>query len=246
MTLKSARLKQWGRRFVKWLLTLTSMKAGVIMVGLCVGVYVLPIVTGHTDNALMNFVMSIDHRLFDTMFRLRGPIPPTGEVVIVDIDEKSLKELGQWPWPRTYLAQILRNLKEAGVKVVGMDIVFAEPDRSSPRNYAKYFEELAGKKFELEEGRLDNDVAFGDALAEEGLKVIVGYVFLTENDGLLNPDVTPPCPQYSEPLSGLSKRIRPADLRSAYRPVLDIPAIADNAISEGFFNMFPDPATEIV
>ena len=52
---------------------------------------------------------------------------------IVDIDNKSLSKLGQWPWPRTVVAQLVDRLREAGAAVVAFDIVFAEPDRTSPK-----------------------------------------------------------------------------------------------------------------
>ena len=58
--------------------------------------------------------------------------PQDSPVLIVDIDERSLKEVGQWPWPRTILAQLLRKLNEAGAAVVALDVLFSEPDRTSP------------------------------------------------------------------------------------------------------------------
>lgn len=53
-------------------------------------------------------------------------------VRIVDIDEESLKRLGQWPWPRTRVAELIERLQKDGAAAIGMDIVFAEPDRTSP------------------------------------------------------------------------------------------------------------------
>ncbi|NIY77631.1 adenylate/guanylate cyclase domain-containing protein [Thalassospira sp. HF15] len=53
-------------------------------------------------------------------------------VRIVDIDERSLQEEGQWPWPRTKLSELLYRLRANGAAVVGFDMVFAEPDRTSP------------------------------------------------------------------------------------------------------------------
>ena len=53
-------------------------------------------------------------------------------VVIVDIDEESLRSLGQWPWPRTIIADLVNRLTELGAVVVGFDVVFPEPDRYSP------------------------------------------------------------------------------------------------------------------
>ncbi len=52
---------------------------------------------------------------------------------IVDIDDSSLKELGQWPWPRGMIAKLIDHLREAGASVIGFDIDFAEPDRTSPQ-----------------------------------------------------------------------------------------------------------------
>jgi adenylate cyclase len=52
---------------------------------------------------------------------------------IVDIDDTSLKELGQWPWPRGVISKLINCLREAGASVIGFDIDFAEPDRTSPR-----------------------------------------------------------------------------------------------------------------
>ena len=56
-------------------------------------------------------------------------VMPESPVVIVDLDEASLKEIGQWPWPRNQLAQLTLNLFKMGVAVVGYDIIFAESDR---------------------------------------------------------------------------------------------------------------------
>src|SRR5689334_20883956 len=53
-------------------------------------------------------------------------------VRIVDIDDESLAQLGQWPWPRSLFAQLLERLRKQGVLAVAVDIVFAEPDRTAP------------------------------------------------------------------------------------------------------------------
>ena len=58
-------------------------------------------------------------------------------VVVVDIDEESLATLGQWPWPRTILADLVTRLRDAPAIVIAFDIVFAEPDRLSPARIAK-------------------------------------------------------------------------------------------------------------
>src|SRR5882724_4385053 len=62
--------------------------------------------------------------------RLVGEAP----VRIIDIDEASLAQIGQWPWPRDILAQLVDRLSEAGAAAIAFDVLFAEPDRLSPQN----------------------------------------------------------------------------------------------------------------
>ncbi len=77
------------------------------------------------------FFDSIDYRVQRQFFRLRGPVKPSQEVAIIDIDNKSLKDLGQWPWPRTQVARVVKNLVDDGAKVIGFDIVFSSRDHQS-------------------------------------------------------------------------------------------------------------------
>jgi adenylate cyclase len=71
--------------------------------------------------------------LFDQYQRLHPAEYEEAGVRIVDIDDESLRRIGQWPWPRTQVAALVDRLAEAGVAVVAFDIVFAEPDRTSPQ-----------------------------------------------------------------------------------------------------------------
>ena len=57
-------------------------------------------------------------------------------VAIVDIDDKSLSEIGQWPWPRSMLAKLVNRLSEDGAAVIGFDMIFPERDRLSPARLA--------------------------------------------------------------------------------------------------------------
>lgn len=78
--------------------------------------------------------------VFDSYQQLApGSLPPDLPVRIVDIDEASLKRLGQWPWPRTHLAEIIENLKAAGARTITLDLILAEPDRLSPEMFARLF-----------------------------------------------------------------------------------------------------------
>ncbi|MGH6934113.1 MAG: CHASE2 domain-containing protein [Dongiaceae bacterium] len=76
----------------------------------------------------------IRHGVFDS-YQRQAPRPYTDlPVRIVDIDEESLKRFGQWPWPRSLVAELVDKLAAAGAAVVAFDIVFAEPDRLAPSN----------------------------------------------------------------------------------------------------------------
>jgi len=71
----------------------------------------------------------IEPRKFDPKLPLR----------IVDIDEESLKRVGQWPWPRTVLAELVQKLSANGAAAIGFDMVFPEPDRMSPANALRFW-----------------------------------------------------------------------------------------------------------
>src|ERR1700733_9220757 len=81
-------------------------------------------------------------RTFDSFQRIEPRIKTARPVTIVDIDEKSLAKLGQWPWPRTRIADLVTNLTKLGAVVIAFDIIFAEPDRLNPDNAADTFRNL--------------------------------------------------------------------------------------------------------
>ena len=85
-------------------------------------------------------------------------------VVIVDIDESSLIAFGQWPWPRTILADLLTRLYEWQAAAIAFDVIFPEPDRSSLNEAVKHFRDLDDDT----RGRLlhlpSNDEVFAQAI----------------------------------------------------------------------------------
>jgi len=78
------------------------------------------------------FVQAISHYGYDALIRKICAEPKSGAVAIVDLDDASLVRYGQWPWPRYRMARLTELIFDAGAKVVAFDIVFAEPDRTSP------------------------------------------------------------------------------------------------------------------
>jgi len=71
-------------------------------------------------------------RTFDFFQVLRPRPQEIRPVVIVDIDEASLKAIGQWPWPRTTVADLVTQITKLGAVAIGFDNIFPEPDRMSP------------------------------------------------------------------------------------------------------------------
>ena len=74
----------------------------------------------------IDFFESIEAKLFDAHFHLRGARPTDGAITIVAIDEKSLAAVGRWPWSRRVQAQLLEAVGKAGAKAVGFDIILSE------------------------------------------------------------------------------------------------------------------------
>ena len=75
-------------------------------------------------------------RTFDLYQNFHPREPTPQPIVIVDLDEESLAKVGQWPWPRTVVSDMVANICDSGAAAIGFDIVFAEPDRMSPAKIA--------------------------------------------------------------------------------------------------------------
>ena len=110
-------------------------------------------------------------------------LPGASNTVIVDIDEESIERLGQWPWPRSELAELTRRLGEAGASAVVFDIVFSEPDRTSPAQIARRYSEmgeggvLPGAFMALP----DNDAVLAASFAQ--VPVVTGFFLDREERG---------------------------------------------------------------
>ena len=107
---------------------------------------------------------------FDSLQRIWPRENATAQPVrIVDIDEASLKKLGQWPWPRTELAKLVDELSELGAAAIAFDIIFPEPDRMSPDrilNEPAVKQALGASSPALSTSLPNNDVAFAKAISE--------------------------------------------------------------------------------
>jgi adenylate cyclase len=111
-------------------------------------------------------------RTFD-FFQVLLPRPQEiRPVVIVDIDEASLKAIGQWPWPRTTVADLITQITQLGAVAIGFDVIFPEPDRMSPAIAERSFRGIDAET----RAKLDRLPSNDDALAEaiKHSRVVVG------------------------------------------------------------------------
>ncbi|MCC6696103.1 MAG: adenylate/guanylate cyclase domain-containing protein [Candidatus Hydrogenedentes bacterium] len=112
---------------------------------------------------------------YDEMVRfLSAPLPPP-EVVVVDVDEQSLAALGQWPWPRYRVAELVEKAAAQGARSVALDFLFAEPDRISLDAVSNLY--LKDRGIRLDLGGVPADALNNDRLLAETMarhKVVLG------------------------------------------------------------------------
>jgi adenylate cyclase len=111
-------------------------------------------------------------RTFDFYQRVYPRNAELRPAVIVDIDEQSLSAYGQWPWPRTLLADLITKLTKLGSAAIAFDIIYAEPDRMSPSVAAQSFRNLDEQTREQLKKLPTNDEVFADAIRQS--RVVLG------------------------------------------------------------------------
>ena len=191
----------------------------------------------------LGFVQFIDAKLYD--YRLRLTLPEKGDdrIIIVDIDEKSLKEEGRWPWGRDKMATLMDKMFDHyGIAVVGFDVVFAEKDTSSG---LKVLQDLGRNQFRdvsqfqsvlnQIKPHLEYDNLFADKIKQRN--VVLGYYFSNSErgsdksiSGVLPPPVFPAGTFKGRPIAFMKWDSFGANL----------PELQNNAASAGHFNPVVD------
>ena len=156
---------------------ITSLIIGSLIFGLFIWFQ-----TTKYDSAV-NLRQRLELLAFD--LRITATLPKNVEqdkrIVIVDIDEKSLRYEGRWPWSRAKMATLVEQLFKKGAVVVGFDVMFTEPERNSAKTVLTYLDDnVAGAPIvkRVLRGRLDdfdNDAKFAKSL--KGKDVVLGYIF---------------------------------------------------------------------
>jgi adenylate cyclase len=169
---------------------------------------------------------------FDLYQRASPRQPGNAPIRIVDIDDRSLRTIGQWPWPRTIVAKLVDRLAAAGAAVVAFDIDFAEPDRTSPKMLVPLFAQNGVSAADAEQllSRLpDPDRVLAAAIHQ--LPVVAGFI-LTDQGG-----TRPPAEKAGFAFAGSDPLGHVDDFTKA---VPDLPALEAAAAGDGFLNQIPD------
>src|SRR5260370_24929705 len=117
-------------------------------------------------------------RIFDGFQRIDPRKKAARPVTIVDIDDKSMEKRGQWPWPRTRIADLVAELTRLGAVVIAFDVVFSEPDRLNPDVAADTFRNLDEETRARLRALPSNDQIFADAISAS--RVVLGESGLPE------------------------------------------------------------------
>jgi adenylate cyclase len=158
-------------------------------------------------------------------------------VVIVDIDEASLKAIGQWPWPRTTVGDLITQITQLGAVAVGFDIIFPEPDRMSPAIAERSFRGIDPETRAKLDSLPSNDEALAEAIKHS--RVVVGQAGAAEPEpktaadaalqtgfAVRGPDPSP----YLITFPGLLRNVPPIEQAAAGRGLFSIDPESDGII----------------
>jgi adenylate cyclase len=181
------------------------------------------------------FLARLDYRVYDAMVNWTAPAPSTGRVAIVDVDERSLSMMGQWPWRRDVLGRLIDGLFDSGAAVIALDVVFAEADRYERPPDAR---EAGWRQspHPPENGRKNPDAALADTLRAG--RVVMGYAFTFEGPiQRTSACVLHPLGLAVVRTAGTSAT---SPLYRASDVICTLPALAEAAGASGFLNAVPD------
>src|SRR3954469_2412551 len=164
---------------------------------------------------LLTFYMGwadvMEYKLYDMRAKLRSSAKAGDNVVLIGIDDQSIREIGRWPWPRNYLAEMTDQLAEAGAKVIGIDVFFSDPEINPGLQQIKVMQQAFTEKLNTAKVKdpkiqnplaaelintldqsakqLDNDAKLGDSIALAGNVVLPMYFELGVAPGKIDKTV---------------------------------------------------------
>ena len=202
----------------------------------------------------LSFFKLLELKAYDFKMSLRGTRPVSGQVVIVAIDEPSLKREGRWPWPRTRLAKLVDKLSESGAAVIGFDFLF--PERETHVSLDKFKKEILRKSAaRMDRKKLmnllgevgDSDAQFTDAIRRSERTVLGYFVYATAEQAAEDSAVMMgpkefqllDFSQYSMVQSS-DQSIAPDFMQPIYAVGLSLPSLMDAANSAGYVSFVPE------
>jgi adenylate cyclase len=208
-----------------------------IAIGLAIVLFFL----GHTLRWYeIGFITQLDNIIYDARLNMTMPEGIDPRVVILDIDEKSLGEVGRWPWSRNLMAQLMEKLFDKyGVLLVGFDVVWAERDTSSGIDTLQALAQRELKEapgfrsaFERLRPQLDFDGLFAASI--KGRPVVLGYYFNAEENAVKANAIPQPV------LSGGTFAGRAINFPRWKGYTGNLPEYVKNAAGAGHFNPLVD------
>jgi adenylate cyclase len=170
-------------------------------------------------------------RTFDTFQRIAPRLKTIKPVVIVDINDESLEKLGQWPWPRTQIADLVATLTRLGAAAIAFDVVFSEPDRLNPNAAADTIKNLDEETRNKLRALPSNDQVLADAMWRS--RVVLGE----SGHPTLNSELDRKLPE--TPLAMLGPDPRPL-LYDFIGLLRNIPVLETAAAGRGLFTIRPE------
>ncbi|HZF80509.1 MAG TPA: CHASE2 domain-containing protein, partial [Rubrivivax sp.] len=140
-------------------------------------------------------ITQLDHWLMDGLQRASASGQVPANTVVIDIDDVSLSAVGQWPWPRYRVASLIQRVAAERPAAIALDILFAEPDRSSLLNIQQTFKHDFGLDIAFSGvpgGLMDNDGYLGDEIARGGVVASNYFYFdhVSNNESPIAPGLT--------------------------------------------------------
>ena len=188
-----------------------------------------------------SFVELSREKVFDLYQELHPRQPATDDVVVVEIDELSLKDIGQWPWARHRLASLIATIAPAGPRAIGLDVIFSEADRQSPENAIREWVFLdEAQSAELESwiaAWSTNDELLGESTAF-GIPVVISALGINPKFDIIGP---------ADPPSGGSAPSFLGEVLDKFITIQPLPAGIDgSAALRGIANIVPSDDDGIV
>jgi adenylate cyclase len=176
---------------------LSAVKKNAILIA--IGLVVVMVFVGHAARFYrLDFVDQLSSILYDYRLKMTMPQTVDDRIVILDIDEKSLKEEGRWPWGRDRLALLMDKLFDKyGIAVLGFDVVFAEKDESSGlkvlqklgQNQLRGVAQFQSVLSQIQP-QLDYDNLFANKIKNR--KVVLGYYFNNQSESNISGSLPEP------------------------------------------------------